>query len=275
MENKEDKNTSKNDKKYFENTEVEKSKDGLDEFLKEKEENKKEEINLDTDAKYKEIKKKNKLAKMKEFNEWFICIIIAVVLAFLIKFFVGTFTTVKQTSMYPTFKDGDRLWLNRLTRTFNSEYERGDIITFEAPKSENINVSNSHPKAIFYDIEGFAHKFKYYFVETEKISLIKRIIALPGERVEIKDGDIYINGQKLEEPYLNKDVKTESNKLNEFIVPEGHYFLLGDNRPGSSDSRIFGCIPKEKIEGRIGLYIYPFLNFGFIKKDQKGKLPDE
>ena len=98
MENKEDKNTSKNDKKYFENTEVEKSKDGLDEFLKEKEENKKEEINLDTDAKYKEIKKKNKLAKMKEFNEWFICIIIAVVLAFLIKFFVGTFTTVKQTS---------------------------------------------------------------------------------------------------------------------------------------------------------------------------------
>lgn len=274
MDNKEE-NNAKNDKKYFENNEIEKTKEGLEDFLQEKSDSKIEDLNLAYDEKYKELKKKEKLQKMKEFNEWFMCIIVAVVLAFLIKFFIGTFTTVKQTSMYPTFKDGDRLWLNRLTRTLNSEYKRGDIVTFESPKSENINVSNSHPKAIFRDIEGFGNKFKYYFIETEKISLIKRIIALPGERVEIKNGDVYINGQILDEPYLRKEIKTESHNLNEFIVPEGHYFLLGDNRPGSSDSRMLGCIPKEKIEGRIGLYIYPFSNFGFIKKDQKGKLPDE
>lgn len=262
---------TKNDKKYFENNEVIKTKEGLIEYLESKE--KYDEINKEhkeekQEERIKKIKKQNRIEKMKEFNEWFICIIVAIILAFLIKFFIGTFTTVKQTSMFPTFKDGDRLWLNRITRTINSDYERGDIVTFESPKTENINVNNSHPKAIFKNIEG-TEKFSYYFLEVGKISLIKRIIGLPGENVKIQNGEVYINGQKLDEPYLNNDVKTDSVNLDDFIVPEGCYFVLGDNRSASSDSRIFGCIPKEKIEGKITMYIWPLNKFGIIDKNKK------
>lgn len=260
-------NNTKNDKKYFENKEEIKDLEGLNKFKEEKKLEDETKVHGIDKEKYEEIKKENVKNKMKEFNEWFICILIAVILAFLIKFFIGTFTTVKQTSMYPTFKDGHRLWLNRTTRTLNLEYKRGDIITFESPESNNIYISNMHPKAVFKNIESFPKKFSYYFIESNKISLIKRIIAMPGERVRIENGEIYINDKKLEEKYLNDDVKTESTNLNDFIVPEGTYFVLGDNRSASSDSRIFGCIPKEKIEGRIGLYVWPLSRFGLIDKN--------
>lgn len=259
---------TKNDKKYFENKEEIKDKQGLDNFIDQKKENEKNN-ELKTQETIEKIKKQNAVLKMKEFNEWFLCIIIAVVLAFLIKFFIGTFTTVKQTSMFPTFKDGDRLWLNRVVRTFNKEYKRGDIITFESPKTENINVNNSHPKAIFHEIKPFNKKISYYFLELEKVSLIKRIVGMPGENIKIENGNVYVNGEKLPEKYLNDDVKTDSTNLDNFIVPEGYYFVLGDNRSASSDSRFFGCIPKEKLEGKITFYIWPFNNFGRIKNNNK------
>lgn len=258
-----------NDKKYFENKEEKKDYEGLEKFKEEKQKEDEEKVYGIDPKKYNEIKNKNRKEKMKEFNEWAFCIIIAVILAFLIKFFIGTFTTVKQTSMYPTFKDGDRLWLNRVTRTFNTEYKRGDIITFESPLNENVNISNKHPKAMFKQLNNPLDKFSYYFIESKKISLIKRIIAMPGENVKIENGEIYINGEKLDEPYLHDDVKTDSLNLTEFIVPEGSYFVLGDNRSASSDSRIFGCIPKEKIEGRIGFYVWPISRFGLIDVNEK------
>lgn len=259
---------TKNDKIYFDNKEEVKDKKGLDTFIEQKEENIKSK-ELETKETIDNIKKQNKIKKMKEFNEWMLCIIIAIILAFLIKFFIGTFTTVKQTSMFPTFKDGDRLWLNRVVRTFNQEYKRGDIITFESPKTENINVTNSHPKAIFNEIKTLNKKISYYFLEIDKVSLIKRIVGLPGENIKIENGNVYVNGEKLPEQYLNDDVKTDSTNLDNFIVPEGYYFVLGDNRSASSDSRFFGCIPKEKLEGKITFYIWPFSNFGLIKNKNK------
>lgn len=213
-----------------------------------------------------------KKAKIKDIIEWIYCIIIAVVLALLVKYFLGTPTIVKQTSMVPTFQPNDRLILNRLYRTFKTTPQRGDIITFEAP-----TVSNSAGKKV--DLEnpvakytnktnGLVSKFFYNVVEITKRSYIKRVIGLPGDHVEIKDGSVYINGEKLEEDYLSSDVKTESvngGQYLDIIVPEKTVFVMGDNRPDSIDSRKFGCIPYEKIEGKIVLRFWPLNKFGTVK----------
>ena len=73
------------------------------------------------------------------------------------------------------------------------------------------------------------------FLEIEKLSLIKRVIGLPGDHIQIKEGSVYLNGEKLEENYLDKSVFTESFVLTDFTVPEGYYFMMGDNRERSSD----------------------------------------
>ena len=193
--------------------------------------------------------KKDKITN--EILEWVFCIVIAVVLAFLIKGFIGTFTTVKQESMYPTLKNDQRLWLDRTIRTFNGKYNRGDIVTFEAPRGSNVYISNTNPKAVYEERQNFLEVINKDFLEVDKISLIKRVIGLPGDHIQIKDGSVYVNGEKLEESYLGSEVVTESFILNDFTVPEGYYFMMGDNRERSSDCRTLGCIPKNKLEGRV------------------------
>ena len=213
-----------------------------------------------------------KKAKIKDIIEWIYCIIIAVVLALLVKYFLGTPTIVKQTSMVPTFQPNDRLILNRLYRTFKTTPQRGDIITFEAPTvsnsaGEKVNLEN--PVAKYTNkTNGLVSKFFYNVVEITKRSYIKRVIGLTGDHVEIKDGSVYINGEKLEEDYLSSDVKTESvngGQYLDIIVPEKTVFVMGDNRPDSIDSRKFGCIPYEKIEGKIVLRFWPLNKFGTVK----------
>ena len=107
----------------------------------------------------------------------------------------------------------------------------------------------------------------YYVVEFDKISYIKRVIGLPGEHVQIKDGKVYINGEELEEKYLSDEVVTEAEggQFIDIIVPEDTVFTMGDNRSHSSDSRRFGCIPYEKIEGKVVFRFWPFSSFGTIE----------
>ena len=201
---------------------------------------------------------------VKEVLEWIYCIVIAIALALLIRYFVGTPTVVKQTSMFPTLKQNERLILNRLSRTFNEIPERGDIITFEAPsKTSATGVEAIYDK----EIDGWFEKFTYYVLEVNKMSYIKRVIALPGEHVEIKDGKIYINGEALQEDYLQENVVTEakSQYLTDFTVPEGYIFAVGDNREYSSDCRQFGCIPIEKIESKVWIRFWPLNVFGTVK----------
>ena len=151
--------------------------------------------------------------KVKNILEWIYCILIAVVIAILIKYFVGTPTIVKQTSMWPTLEQNDRLILNRLPRTFGEMPERGDIITFEAPSNNatGLTAEEIDNPIAKYDNEPTTWwgKFTYHVLEIGKESYIKRVIALPGEHVEIKDGKVYINGEELDEPYLTDDVITE------------------------------------------------------------------
>ncbi len=208
--------------------------------------------------------------KVKNILEWIYCIIIAVVIAILIKYFVGTPTIVKQTSMWPTLEQNDRLILNRLPRTFGEMPERGDIITFEAPsnKATGLTAEEIDNPIAKYDNEPTTWwgKFTYHVLEIGKESYIKRVIALPGEHVEIKDGKVYINGEKLDEPYLTDDVITEpTGVLNDFTVPENTVFAMGDNREGSKDCRAFGCIPLERIESKVVIRFWPLNKFGKVE----------
>lgn len=213
---------------------------------------------------------------LREIIEWLICIIIAVVLALLVRYYIGTPTIVQQTSMTPTLKENERLWLNRWGRTIKKMPERGDIITFEAPSvtivtKENIDLKN--PVAIYSNKpEGLLERFSYYVLENGKRSYIKRVIGLPGDYVEIKDGGVYINGEKLQENYLQAGVVTDmvqgnrdESYFNNFTVPKDCVFAMGDNRPGSIDCRSFGCIPLEKIEGKVLFRFWPFSKFGGVE----------
>lgn len=218
------------------------------------------------------IKGESKLnPKVKEALEWVYCIIIAVVLALLFRYFVGTPTIVQQVSMYPTLEQNQRLWLNRWTRTTKKMPERGQIITFEAPSKKRYSESeldNENPIARYENgPNNIFSKFTYYVLEIGKDSYIKRTIALPGEHVEIKDGKVFINGEQLDEPYLQGGIVTDvaGAGYSDFVVPENSVFAMGDNRNHSTDCRAFGCIPLERIESTVAIRFWPFDKWGEVK----------
>ena len=205
--------------------------------------------------------------------EWITCIIIAIVLAILFRYFIGTPTIVKMNSMYPTLEQNQRLWLNRWGRTTKTLPKRGEIITFEKPSQIKYNYSEidkNNPKAKYDEKTGFKW-FIYNFLEIGKDSYIKRVIALPGEHVEIKEGKVYINEKELEEPYLQDGIVTDmlvnvnGVGFDDFVVPENCVFAMGDNRSQSTDCRAFGCIPLEKIESTVAIRIWPFNKFGKVE----------
>ena len=201
--------------------------------------------------------------------EWIICIIIAIVLALLFRYFIGTPTIVKMNSMYPTLEQNQRLWLNRWGRTTKTLPERGQIITFEKPaqiKYTYTEVDKNNPKAKYNEKIAFEW-FTYNFLEIGKESYIKRVIAVPGEHVEIKDGKVYINDQELDEPYLQSGVVTDvvGPGFDNFVVPENCVFAMGDNREGSKDCRAFGCIPLERIESKVVIRFWPLNKFGKVE----------
>lgn len=214
--------------------------------------------------------------RAKNILEWIFCIVVAFVLALLIKYFIGTPTVVQQESMKPTLIEDQRLLLNRWGRTIKQMPQRGDIITFEAPsdvrdytiKKEDIDFNYPVAK---YENEptSWWGKFTHYVLEIGKESYIKRVIALPGEHIQIKEGKVYINGEELQEDYLAEGVETgpisNCDYYLDLTVPENCVFAMGDNRRHSTDCRKFGCIPLEKIESKVWIRFWPFNLFGKVQ----------
>lgn len=200
----------------------------------------------------------------KELLEWIFCIVIALALALLVRYFVGTPTIVKHESMYPTLQENQRLILNRMFRITGKKPKVGDIITFEAPSQayskENANPQN--PIAVYKKVEGMGKQFWYYGLEMTKKSYIKRVIATEGQHVVIQNGKVFVDEKELEENYLSPEIKTESNVFDNFIVPENTIFAMGDNREKSLDCRELGCIPIEKVEG---IVVFRFWRISSIK----------
>jgi len=203
----------------------------------------------------------------KEILEWSLCILLALVIALLTRFYISAPTVVKQKSMYPTLEENQRILLSRTKRITKGEYKRGDIITFEAPSEikNGSEIDLSNPVAVYnYEPETIREKLVYYVLELNKISYIKRVIGVEGDRVQIKNGKVYVNGQKLQEEYLLEGTNTKSVFYNDITVPEGYVYVMGDNRDESMDSRTFGCIPLEKIEGKVILRYWPLNEFGGV-----------
>ena len=207
--------------------------------------------------------------RIKDIIEWIVCIVIALVVAIAFRYYIGTPTIVQQPSMYPTLKPDQRLWLNRWPRTTKKMPSKGDIITFEAPSTVVLTLEEIQENQIARYEENptsFWNKFSYYVLEVGKTSYIKRVIGTPGDHIVIKDGNVYINDQKLEESYLQSGVVTDNGHGNcvDVVVPENSVFVMGDNRSQSTDSRCFGCIPLEKIESKVWIRIWPLNLFGKI-----------
>lgn len=168
---------------------------------------------------------KNKAVK--ELFDWILSIVIAIVAALCIKAFLFDIIEVSGDSMVPTLHDNDRLSVERLCR-FTHNVKRGQIVIFDSGDKGN---------GIY----------------------IKRVIALPGDKVEIVDGSVFLNDVKLNEDYLAEGIYTSSGTLTgPLVIPDGYIFVLGDNREVSEDSRYIGCIPFSMIRGRVLSRIYPF-----------------
>ncbi len=170
-----------------------------------------------------------------EIKEWIKTILVSIVLAGLIVTFVARPTLVKQESMYPTLNQNDYLMIEKITYRFNQP-ERRDIVVFESPIKE---------------------------VNGKGINLIKRVIGVEGEHLIIKDGNTYINGEEIEDDYINGDFTPGDIDV---IIPEDHVFVMGDNRPVSLDSRAeeIGPVDINTIQGKVLVRLFPFNKIGKV-----------
>ena len=201
-------------------------------------------------------------AKLWNLLEWAYCILIAIILAFIIRMYVGTTVEVQQTSMVPTLEQGEKLLIDRRNKQDIYNYERGDLVIFEAPMQQNTYSSLIAP---YEEKKGLLATVGYSILEIHKTSYVKRIVAFPGETLHIQNNQVYIQDQTLEETYLSENSYTESRTFWDITVPENCVFVMGDNRQGSLDSRDFGCIPASKLEGKVWIRVLPFSKMGEIQ----------
>lgn len=152
-----------------------------------------------------------------ELREWVILLIIALLVVVPVRIFALDNRTVPTGSMIPTIQPGDRLFIDKVSYHFQS-LERGDIVVFSPPAESGL-----------------------------KDDLIKRLIALPGDSVEIKNGQLYVNDLPQEEPYLSEPIKYSLAKT---VLPAGKIFVLGDNRNNSFDSHMWGFAEMKSVQGK-------------------------
>lgn len=189
---------------------------------------------------------KNKDGKSRPIIDFLESFTLAIIFSIVI-FSIFTPSEVEGSSMEPNFHNGERVYTNRLpqwlantgVRDFlNLNYERGDIIVFYKPGMTG--------------------------------SLIKRVIALPGDEIMLSEGRFYINGELLEENYLSEDIVTKEGTFlkndEPIIVPEENYFVSGDNRGVSNDSRYIGFIKNEWMQGKVVFRLWPIDKFGLISR---------
>lgn len=208
------------------------------------------------------LKMKNSFKK--ELVEWIICFIIAYIIYLIINYFLGTISGVRQVSMYPTAKEGDKVIISRRV-IFNKPIERGQIITFEAPYFDP-NFEQKSDVAQYVELGGTS-EFMYKVFGIGKKSYIKRVIGLPGDKIYIsEDGEVFINDVLQNEKYLNGIKTTRTGQKYNLTVPENCIFVMGDNRPQSRDSREFGAVPINRVEGNIVTRIWPLNRLGSLDK---------
>ena len=170
-------------------------------------------------------------------------IVLALSVFVLLYLFVAQPNEVKGSSMLPNFKDGEFLLTEKLSYQFGTP-QRGDVVIFKAPPSEPCSA--------------------------DECEYIKRVIGIPGDKVMIKEGQVYLNGKILDQSFLPAGVMTtEETYLQEGVevtVPNGQYLCFGDNRPNSRDGREFGPIDKKSIVGKAFLVYWPIGSISLVPK---------
>ncbi len=158
----------------------------------------------------------------------------SVLIAVVLIVFIYQPVKVEGTSMQPTLENQERIFINKFTYRFGlGDISRGDTVVF------------------------------WYPLEPSK-SYIKRVIGVPGDRVRIDDGQVYVNGQKLVEDYVPADFRDHISREEE-VVPSGRYFVLGDHRSSSSDSRTWGYVPRDLIYGKAVFVYWPLTKMGRLR----------
>lgn len=160
----------------------------------------------------------------KKVLDWILTLFLAVVLSLAIRTYVAEARWIPSTSMLPTLKIGDRLLIDKVSFKING-ISRGDIVVFHAPPASRLDEV-----------------------------MIKRVIGLPGDTISIKEGIVYINGAPLDEPY---ELEKPREDFKAFTVPEGSFFVMGDNRNNSFDSRFWGVVPTDLVIGKALVRFYP------------------
>ncbi|HSV67352.1 MAG TPA: signal peptidase I [Mycobacteriales bacterium] len=167
--------------------------------------------------------------------EWPFLVVFSLLAAFLLRTFVVQTFYIPSQSMHDTLLEGDKVLVNKLAFKVH-DINRGDVVVFRRPA--NIDIPDE--------------------------DLIKRVIGLPGDRIEGRGGKVYINGQLLIEPYVQKGCTEGTVNLSAVLVPAGHVFVMGDNRCDSTDSRVFGAVDDSLVVGRAFVLIWPVGRLGWL-----------
>lgn len=184
-----------------------------------------------------------------------VLVIMALALALFIKAFLVQAFFIPSESMVPTLEPGDRVLVNKVIYRLRDP-GRGDVIVFEDPNPQPHDDRGPIPEFFEWVSRGMG------LSQAEDEDFIKRIIGLPGETIQGRNGKILIDGRELTEPYLNG---VTTGNFAPVKIPEEEYFVMGDNRPNSNDSRYsLGTIPEDKIVGEAFVVIWPPSRWGLL-----------
>lgn len=194
---------------------------------------------------------------LRETAEWVITLAGAFLIVMLLNTKVFATTQVKQSSMQDTLFEGEHLFVEKVSYDFGNP-SRGDIIIF---------IENEHIHNYLDEMRIFLTDVGEVFKPAEEksnVRLVKRVIGIPGDVVDIRDGSVYLNGGRLNEPYVKGITETREIAF-PIKVPEGEYIVMGDNREVSKDSRSFGLIDRDQIEGKALFRFWPADRVGVLK----------
>jgi signal peptidase I len=174
----------------------------------------------------------NQRRRFFEARYWLRDLILAVLLSFVVIVFLYQPVQVEGTSMMPRLENHERIFINKFVYRFEP-IQRGDIVVFQYP------------------------------LDTSK-SYIKRVVGLPGELVSVRDGRVYVDGAPLREPYVPAEYLDHQSYPATYVEPD-HYYVLGDHRESSNDSRVWGTVDRKYIYGKAVFVYWPFSQFGSLR----------
>ena len=208
--------------------------------------------------------KENMKKELKDWGETIVFVLVAIVI---IRFFIFEPWVIPSASMHPTLLEKDRVITERFSRFFTSP-QRGDIIVFYPPKE----AFNPQKDVLRKDFLGVVARSTGLFCQ-DQVAFIKRVIGTPGDRVEIKkEADekygVYVNGEKLNEPYIKSEYEypvCNDEMYCKVILEDNEYFVMGDNRGNSADSRFWGLVQKDRIVGITKLRFWPLNRLAYFR----------